>query len=346
MFFSKFSVSAALLVLFAAGCSSSGTGTGIVYAPPRADAAVMERRTAELARTIAPCAVRGLEFRPGELCARYLETPETFPAEVRALGFNRLYLLLETPEALKADRLKNVLEACHAAGLPVEAVLPESRYVLGHRGNVFQRMFYPAGTTLDDMRKQLRGFESGDFRFAGVTVLAQPHLFTRANGDRPKELVFAWDEKTFGPGLDNDMVMAITLGKLAAFGAELGDTPFTIGIPDFYEELVTEQKLTRGSVADFNRIAPKVMILDAGNKPTDVAAAVRSELAHAAPGALLVAVPLAEHTSVTAGALRRRNWTDYVRSLDNALAEWKNAPAFGGLVLGPLSQIETLRQEK
>jgi hypothetical protein len=346
MFFLKFPVFAALFVLFAAGCSSSGTGTGIVYAPPRADAATMEQRTAELAKTIAPCKIRGLELRPEELRERDLGAPEAFLDSVRAFGFNRLYLRLDTPGALQVEGLKELLERCYATGIPVEAVLPESAYVLGHRGNLFQRMFFSAGTPLDEMGRILRDFESKRFRFSGVTVLAEPHLFTRSAARRPKEQVYAWDEKTFGPGLDNDMLMGITIEKLEAFGRTLGGTPLTVAIPDFYEELVMEKKLSRGSAADFAKIAPKVMILDAGNKPSEVLEAVRNELADASPGSLLVALPLAEHISVTSGALRRRNWADYTRALGLAVAEWSKAPSFGGMILGPFSQIETLLQEK
>lgn len=346
MFFLKFPVFAAFLILFAAGCSSSGTGTGIVYAPPRADAATMEQRKAELAKTIAPCEIRGLMFRPEELREHHLNTPEAFPDAMRALGFNRLYLLLDAPGSLEVEGLKSLLETCHADGIPVEAVLAESAYVLGHRGNVFQRMFFSAGTSLEEMGGILRKFESGSFRFSGVTVLAEPHRFTRNAASRPKELVYAWDEKTFGPGLDNDMVMKITLEKLAAFGKTLGGTPLTVVIPDFYEELVMEKKLSHGSAADFARIASKVMILNAGNKPSEVLDAVRNELANAAPGSLLVAIPIAEHTSITSGALRRRDWADYVRSIGFAVAEWKQAPSFGGIMLGPFSRIETLLQEK
>lgn len=346
MFFLKFPVFAAFLILFAAGCSSSGTGTGIVYAPPRADAATMEQREADLAKTIAPCKIRGLIFRPEELREHHFDTPEAFPDAMRAFGFNRLYLLLDAPGSLKIERLGTLLEHCYAAGIPVEAVLAESAYVLGHRGNAFQRMLFPAGTSLDEMGGILRKFESKSFRFSGVTVLAEPHLFTKSAANRPKELVYAWDEKTFGPGLDNDMVMKITLEKLAAFGKTLDGTPLTVAIPDFYEELVMEKKLSRGSAADFAKISPKVMILDSGNKPSEVLEAVRNELADASPGSLLVAIPLAEHTSITSGALRRRDWADYVRSIGFAVAEWKRAPSFGGIMLGPLSRIETLLQEK
>lgn len=41
MFFLKIFAFAVFCALFAAGCTSSGTGEGIVYAPPRADAATL-----------------------------------------------------------------------------------------------------------------------------------------------------------------------------------------------------------------------------------------------------------------------------------------------------------------
>ena len=199
-----------------------------------------------------------------------------------------------------------------------------------------------------EMLAHLREFEADheSFRFSGVTVLAEPHLFTSANPRRPKNLVFAWSDKTFGPGLDNDRIMRATLQKLSAFGAELGSTPFTVAMPDFYEELVQEGKLSCGSVADFSAAAPKIMIRNAGNKPTEAVEVVRNELNAAKPGSLLVSITLAEHTSVTAGSLRRRNWADFIRSLDYAIGQWKQYPAFDGVVLGPFSRIETLHQEK
>ena len=349
MFFLKIFVFALFFAVFAAGCaSSSGSGNGIVHAPPLSDAPTMARRAEELAKVLEPCRVRGLAFRPETLAESHFSSPADFLSLVRQFGFNRLYVHLVSPESLELPQLDALLTEAGKEGMPVEAVLPESCYVIGRRGNRFIRPFLSGGTTLGGMLEQLREFEDDakPFRFSGVTVLAEPHLFTSANIHRPKELVYAWSEKTFGPGLDNDRIMRITLDKLSAFGATLGDTPFTVAIPDFYEELAGEGKLTCGSVADFSAIASKVMIRNAGNKPTEAVEAVSNELRAAKPGSLLVSVTLAEHTSVTSGSLRRRNWADFVRSLDYAIGQWKQSPAFDGVVLGPFSRIEMLHQEK
>lgn len=347
MFFLRIFIFSVFLAFLVAGCAtSSDTGGGIVYAPPRADEATMERRAEELSKAIAPCRVRALAFYPERLAERHFESPSGFLAFIRKFGFNRLYVHLTSPESLEFRELSVLLDAAAAEGMPVEAVLPESCYVIGRRGNGFIRPFVSGGTTLEEMLEKIREFEDEHFRFAGITVLAEPHLFTAANARRPKQLVYAWSGETFGPGLDNDKIMKITLEKLAAFSTKLGGTPLTIGIPDFYEELVMAGRLTGGSVADFEAIAPKVMIRNAGNKPTEAIDAVMNELKAAKPGSLLVSITLAEHTSVTAGSLRRRNWGDFIRSLSHAVDDWKRFPAFDGVVLGPFSQIETLHQEK
>ena len=349
MFFLKIFIFALFFAFLAAGCaSSSGSGNGIVHAPPLSDASTMARRAEELAKTLAPCRVRGLAFRPETLADSHFVSPAEFLALVRKFGFNRLYVYLVSPESLELNQFDALLVEAGKEGFPVEAVLPESSYVIGRRGNMFIRPFVSGGTTLEEMLERLREFENDfePFRFAGVTVLAEPHLFTSANGRRPKNLVYAWSEDTFGPGLDNDRIMRISLNKFETFKAMLGETPFTVGIPDFYEELVQEGKLTCGSVADFSAVASKVMIRNAGNKPTEAVEVVLNELQVAKPGSLLVSVTLAEHTSVSAGALRRRNWADFIRSLDYAIGQWKQFPAFDGVVLGPFSRIETLQQEK
>ncbi|WP_294478148.1 hypothetical protein [uncultured Victivallis sp.] len=349
MFFLKIFVFATFFAVLAAGCASSpAPGNGIVHAPPQSDESTMARRAEELAKTLASCETRGLAFRPEMLAERHFTSPADFLALVRRFGFNRLYVYLDSPESLELPQLDALLVEAGKEGMPVEAVLPEGRYVIGRRGNFILRSFVSSGTTLEEMLEHLRKFEteSEPFRFSGVTVLAEPHTFTSANIHRPKALVYAWSSDTFGPGLDNDRIMRITLDKLAAFGGKLGGIPYTVGIPDFYEELVAEGKLSAGSVRDFGGIASKVLIRNAGNKPTETVEAVRNELKAAKNGTLLVSITLAEHTSVTSGSLRRRNWADFIRSLDYAIGQWKTFPAFDGVVLGPFPRIETLYQEK
>ncbi len=344
MFFLKFPVFAALFVLLAAGCSSSRPG--IVYAPAQVDQEVLEERAAQLIQVIAPAEIRGIVVRINELQECHFTQPDLFPEHLKKLGFNRIYLYLEEPSLLNVDGLSNVLEATARAGMPVDVILPESSYFLRRSGGWLQRKLLPTGMTLAQVREKLIALQTKTFRFAGVTVIAQPHLYTKENIFRPEGLLYTWDENTFGEGMDNDMLMKISLEKLTDFADKIENVPLSIGIPDFYEELVMDGQISCGSVTDFGKIAQKVIVFNSANKPSELLPAVQNELNNAAPGSVLVMVPLAGHTSVRTGSLRLRNWDDYTRSLNYAITEWKKSPAFGGIVLGPLSQIETLRQEK
>ena len=112
MFFLKIFAFAVFCALFAAGCTSSGTGEGIVYAPPRADAATLAKRSGELAAALAPCEVRGLAFyhyTQGNIKASHAAMQRTMDIALR-YGFRRP-IYSGTPEELAA--------LLHRSGLPL-----------------------------------------------------------------------------------------------------------------------------------------------------------------------------------------------------------------------------------
>ena len=61
---------------------------------------------------------------------------------------------------------------------------------------------------------------------------------------------------------------------------------------------------------------------------------------------MVAVIPVAGHTSVNSGALRRRDWNDFCRAIEYAGKQFKAYPACAGIVVSPLAVIEFLRQEK
>ena len=61
---------------------------------------------------------------------------------------------------------------------------------------------------------------------------------------------------------------------------------------------------------------------------------------------MIVQLSLANHTSVTAGALRRRDWTDFTRNVQYLAGQWEKAPAFAGMVIDPFAFLELIHQEE
>ncbi len=347
MFFNNFWIPALVFccaVLFG-GCRSVEPPR-IIAAAPQVDEATLAKRIDQFSQAVAGCEIRGLAFHPENLRTAYFGTPEEFVGKVKEFGINRLYMYVNTPQILKLPRMKEFLEAAAAAGIPVEAVLPQANYVIGPRGNFILQIFLSGGTTLEQMFDRIREFHTPGF--SGITVQVEPHVFTRANTDRPKRLVYAWDDATFGAGLDNDMIMKATLEQMKELTRHLGTLGYTLSIPDFYRPLVEEKKLTVGSCRDFQEITPRLIVRNSGNKPTEMIASISADLAKAQQNqkTVLAGITLAEHTSVTEGALRRRNWDDFVNIVKHAVDTWKTHPAFNGVVLGPFAEIESLHEEK
>ena len=278
--------------------------------------------------------------------------PDALVARLRGFGFNHVYYHIP----LKSDldgRLENFLAAAGRARLPVDLVIRQDAYFRVFRGGSLVRPLIPEKTTLPEMAEKIVDFNDGlpeTDRIAGLTVVVAPHEFTTANVNRPKHLMYAWSPKTFGPGVDNDMLMKCTFNQLREIAVLLGDLPLTVGVPDFYHQLAAEGKISVGKVGDFLAIAPgrtRVLLQNSGNKASEAVQAVNLELQETRQKeSVIVQLSLANHTSVTAGALRRRDWTDFTRNVQYLAGQWEKAPAFAGMVIDPFAFLELIHQEE
>lgn len=352
MFFFKNFFPALFLLLLAVGCSEVPLeSSSLVTAPPRAEQEVIEARADTLAKLLAECSVRGVLIEPAHLTAGYVRNPADLVENAAQLGFNRLLLKLPSTELLETDWFPRLAAAARARGMVLELVLRQQDYVYRYRGNSMIRPFISGGPTLEDAAREILDYNRShrpEERIAAISISVEPELFTSANQNRPKDLLFAWSGQTFGPGLDNDRIMEYTLDRVAVAARLLrGKVELSIGIGDFYQELVEQGKLTRGGISDFLAVAPRLVIRNSGNKPSEAVEAVTKELAVVkSPGAVLISVGIAEHTAVESGALRRRDWNDFLRALTYAVGQWRLSPSFGGVVIGPLHLVETLQKEE
>ena len=61
---------------------------------------------------------------------------------------------------------------------------------------------------------------------------------------------------------------------------------------------------------------------------------------------MLAGVTLAEHTSRERGALRRRDWNDFMRAMRYLLGGFEKHPAFEGFLIAPFASLEFVRMER
>ena len=143
-------------------------------------------------------------------------------------------------------------------------------------------------------------------------------------------------------GLQNTLIIAlfacligVVLGLLVKqMKKKLGTLPLSVELPDFYPLWKKEGKISQGSVKDFAHVG-KVMLQCSGNVPSMLlkGAAFMKEGKD-----MLAVIPVADHTSVRSGALRRRDWNDLVKSLGYFINSSRNMNC-SGVVIRPLSEV-------
>ncbi len=354
MFFSRKVLFYLLPGFILVGCSSSSPPPPVrhVWIGRHAQPEVAQERARELAKTTSGCSIRGVGLEYREIQPADLENPANLVSRIGEFGFNRIFIRLDRQDQL-GDTLAVLINAGSAAGIPVELAVWRSDFDESYRGNAVRRLLFPRNLTLKDAAEGVarfnRQFQPGT-GVAGLTVVIEPHMYTADSPVRPHGELYAWSDKTFGPGLDNEMLMRQAIAELKAMVPLLDGIPLTVSVPDFYQELVAEGKLEVGGVNDFldiNPARPVVFLRNYGNKPTETAQRVADELAAAKIGrSVLVGINIAGHISVTKGALRRRDWRDFNRAVNYFLLQWRESPAFLGVVLGPFPAIEELQLEE
>ena len=313
-----------------------------------APAEVQKKRTEEFRKLTEKVKIRGIGIYPAGIRREEIPVKEVLD-RAAALGFNRVYCYLSSETQLD-DFLRELVIEASKRGLPVEAALNQCDFYRRATGNKLVRLFRPSYPRLDEAAKLVSDFNSGlteGAKLAGLTVISEPHMFTATNPDIPPDAIYRWSEDAFGPDLDNAMLMRNTLAMLKRIATENPELPLTAAMADFYHELAVSGKLPVGKIGDFCAVSKRVMLLDYGNKPSAAATAVENELAAMPPkSSALVGIYLAGHTSVDAGALRRRDWNDLMRSMKYLLERFGRHSGFDGFVMAPLSALEFIRIER
>ena len=184
-------------------------------------------------------------------------------------------------------------------------------------------------------------------RIAGITVILAPQMFTASHPERLHGRLYSWDDKHYGIGGDNDMLVRESLETVMKIAAIPNMLPLTVAVPDFLHNAAVEGKLSCGKVTDFLACADAVAVISSANLPSKVPVAVQDEFAAAAEQneKIITVIPLAGHTSVDSGRLRRRNWLDFQRTTNNFMKKTADSKAFGGVIITPMAVVEYLRQE-
>ena len=331
--------SSVLLLCLTAGCNSTPVRQSERALLPvnQARKGIVLQRAAALRRVLAPMELRGAGITLNAYRNRIITASEMMKL-VKELGFNRIFCHI-TSETELSDDLKELLAAASKAGLPVELTLRQGDFKHRFRGNALVRTFLPQFRTLPDLARDIVEFNNAlpaQCRLAGVTVRFEPHLLSYANSaDKIPGLLYIWNNSSFGPGLDNDKLVKLCIVQLQQMKANLKGLPLSVELPDFYPRWVKEGKLSTGRARDFKAVG-RVMIQCSGNLPSELVSF--SSEAFAGEKKMSAVIPLAGHTSIRSGALRRRNWNDLTAAVGFFVNSTRKQNC-SGVVLRPLSEL-------
>ena len=345
--FALFLTAGIFISLAISGCSTPARNVTPLATPPAlADDKEAALRLERFRKITAAFPVRGIGIYPEAFENRY--TPAEIVARIAKYKFNRAYCYITTEKALNENMI-SLLRELGKAGIPAEVVLFQRDFYRKVQTNQLLRSLVWQYPTLKDAAQKVidvnRELPEDVKKFAGVTIVTGAHTFTNSNVERSRGQLYAWADDRYGIGRDNDMLMRQMFSFLKEISALPGLPPLTLGVQDFYHENAIAGKLSCGTVNDFGKLG-RVMIINRGNVATQLVKQVENELKYKADKPMLIAIPLAEHTALNSGKLRRRDWNDFCRALEYAAENFKNYKSCGGIVVSPLSVIEFLRQEK
>ena len=330
-----------LLPLLAAGCFA----TSPQPSPEKPTAAVspeQRQRAAALSALLGkfPAAVVVTAGTLSDFENRYAVLAD----RIALLGFREVVIEWPGPKLPAADsafdrQLRALLSELAGRRVPVRFLLRQGSF---YRDSGQQRPWVEAAREVAGRIQTLPEPE----RPQGLLLALEPHRFTALTRNRPRSLLYAWGDKHYGPGLDNDQLLKLTLEDLVRVRELLAPLPVIPILPSFYPEEQAKKRLSVGDPAvDYG--APPLAVTAYGEKPSVMTASVSTLLARLqdTPRAVTVEVILARHTYETTISLRRRDWADLMAILTYALRDWERQPAYQGLLFNSYAALAGLWEQ-
>lgn len=337
---------AAVLLCLIAGCAAPD----IPPPPPPVRTPEIQRRDEAFRQVLSAAPRRWLVVSERALDLYRTHYPKLIE-RARGLGFEELVIHFTAQDSLdsaeNAAQFTELVRALTQAKMPYRLMLRQGNF---YRHGYFYWPFGKRTPPWVAMAEQLAGLVRslpGDCaRPAGMVAVPEPHRFTRISERKPGDLLFAWQEKCYGPGLDNDELLKQSLRETSQIREKFPDLPFTAGLAGFYHDFAVSGKLSTGRVTDLAKFGLPAMISVSGAKPSAQVGSLSAEFAAMAAqrGSVMVEILLSEHAYGSEQAFRRRGWNDLVKIMRYAMERWNRTPAFGGVVFNSFEALGSIQE--
>lgn len=339
-----------LLVCVSAVLAGCGGGEPVEYRglPPVSEN-VADRSDA-LAQVWRSDPMRGVMLREADL-DYYRNVRPALLVRLRLLRVNYVCIAVESAELFSGNLRRTLLDTITdlgGAGIRCGLVISPYRFQrsrpmpillrLNGLDDPFEDVFTAALRVNRDLPENCR--------LTGVMVRVDVHRFNEANPNLPPGQLYRWRENDYGIGSDNDVMMRECFRKLAEWRerAKAHQLKFSVAIPAFYHERALAKDLSKGTVSDFLSVADAVVVLGYGNKPSSYQQSLRRAVDGTSGRRVCCGVVLSGHVSEASGALRRRDWDDFMRIFSAMHQTLSSMPGYCGMLLIPWQGIELLQE--
>ncbi|MFA7230462.1 MAG: hypothetical protein WC071_04270 [Victivallaceae bacterium] len=281
----------------------------------------------------------------------YEEIPEELALRLSMLGIGRTYLKIE-PETLDddqtADNLHGIIAALSRKNIQSNFIISDYLfYASGITHDSLQE--YPDGkAVIHETAKRIMRFnrqadEDGE-KISGVTLIVNPHRIRPDGADTPRGLLYAWNDKSYGKSMDNDMLMRQSFDIIQQLTTELESLPLSVEIANFYHDQTVAGKLSIGQVNDFLKHSQYLIITAFDKSSKQIVARAAEELKKCqSPNSIVVGVRtdsrlFGDYTE--AQSLSRKKWKAFAKSVKTVVSRCSKDSAFRGICFYSFDGLE------
>lgn len=181
--------------------------------------------------------------------------------------------------------------------------------------------------------------------FSGVIIEALPHLMDGNSMFTPKNMLYQWDPKSYGKGLDNDVLMQRMFDSVANALAK-NSIPVGFLTSADYADKALQGQLSVGKVRDFLKYGNFVILECFSSKYQTIARLASSELRSSVkPDSVFIGVYTDSKvygSNAKKFGLNSRSWSTFIKSLTSINKQASSHKAYAGLYFDDYDGIEQI----
>lgn len=268
----------------------------------------------------------------------YRHAPQELVRRMKMTGIKQCYLIIaeRLPKHFGENDLRQFITALKQQKIGFYLAFdPRSFYNQGERW-LIRPQHVDKNSHMFSQLSQFMLLNDGsepEAQITGIAIILAPHLMKNGAGNNH---LYAWSEKNYGIGLDNDKLMVAMVEGAKKISRIIKPLKFTVTVPDFIHIKATEGKLSTGRVEDFAGFTDQLIVMAFAPSLTQTLEKTSQHAKVAARlGIDMIPCILAhdDHYREIADSISNRPFADFAEDLQKNAAEFRGDPGVDGIAI-------------